>query len=163
MNASLYKTLRGFTTIELVIVLVLLGILSAYASSRFFETDIFTEKFAHDELSAVLKHVQQRALASRCDLQVSVAPSSYTVALRDNCTSGAFTRTVPDPAEPGAVLGNGAIDPAITLSSSVSPIVFDAQGQVRNSAGSVVDVNVAVNARAIRIIGATGLVYDPAE
>lgn len=52
----------GFTVIELIIVIVILGILSVFAAPRFLGTGGIDEVTARGELTALLREVQQRAM-----------------------------------------------------------------------------------------------------
>ncbi len=53
---------RGFTLIELVAVIILLGILSAFIVPRFTGTGTFTEYTTRDQIIAALRYAQQRAM-----------------------------------------------------------------------------------------------------
>lgn len=66
--------LSGFTLVELVMVLVLLGVLSAIGSSLFSRPDSFSALSARDQLQAMVLLAQQRALAN-----VSASPVILTV------------------------------------------------------------------------------------
>jgi MSHA pilin protein MshC len=89
----------GFTVIELVVVIVILGILSAYAVPRFFNTSPFAELGYANELAGVLRQAQKVAVASGCEASVSISITGYQVAQRaasgSSCaTSGAYSTPV---------------------------------------------------------------------
>ncbi|MCD8523440.1 MAG: prepilin-type N-terminal cleavage/methylation domain-containing protein [Saccharospirillaceae bacterium] len=64
----------GFTLVELVMVLVLLGVLSTIGSSLFARPDSFSALSARDQLQAMMLLAQQRALAN-----ISASPVVLTL------------------------------------------------------------------------------------
>jgi MSHA pilin protein MshC len=71
----------GYTLVELVVVMVVLGILSAYAVPRFFERTPFAERGYADELSATLRYAQKTAIASGCDVGVTPSATGYLTSI----------------------------------------------------------------------------------
>ena len=59
----------GFTVLELVLVILLLGVTSAFVLPRFFATSSFEARFYFDEWLAALSAAQQFAKTSGCDVQ----------------------------------------------------------------------------------------------
>ncbi|HTT08837.1 MAG TPA: type II secretion system protein [Gammaproteobacteria bacterium] len=58
--------LSGFTLTELVTVLVIVGIVAAFAGPRFFTTSPFAERGFYEDSLAALRYAQKFAIASRC-------------------------------------------------------------------------------------------------
>ncbi|WP_278386443.1 pilus assembly FimT family protein [Stutzerimonas kunmingensis] len=78
---------RGFTIVELIMVIVILGIISAVALPRFFDRNTFDERFYFEEVLSSVRYAQKLAVASGCRIQVSQDSSSGKIFLHraDNC------------------------------------------------------------------------------
>ena len=148
------------TLIEVTLVLVILGILAAVAVPRFFSRSGFHERFFFQDSLAALRYAQKLAVASGCEVQVTIAAGTYTLTQRQNCRSGAFNQPVPNPGTGEATYTNQA-PPGTALASSVNPIVFDGLGRALDASLTVTDATVTVGAGAIDVVGETGFVFDP--
>ena len=90
---------RGFTIIELVIVMVVIGILAVFATSKFADRADYQARGFQDETRTLLRYAQKSAVAQR--RTVCVALNATGAALRIDTTTP----------------GDGTCDAALTLSS----------------------------------------------
>ncbi|HQU14564.1 MAG TPA: type II secretion system protein [Gammaproteobacteria bacterium] len=95
----------GFTLVELVIVLIVAGILAAVGASRYFVLQDFQERGFYDDTLAAVRYAQKLAVASGCDIEVSVSPAGYGLLGRPGCTTGAFSVAVRKPGAGGPFTG----------------------------------------------------------
>jgi len=144
----------------MVLVLVILGILSAVAAPRFFSRSGFHELFFFQDSLAALRYAQKLAVASGCEVQVTFTASDYALAQRVSCQTGAFSQAVPNPGTGEATYTNQAPS-GTALASSVNPIIFDVLGRALDASLLVADAAVTVGAQSIDVVGETGFVFDP--
>ena len=139
---------RGFTLIELVVIMVVLGILAAVAVPVFFDLDTYKERAAYDEVASALRYAQKLAVASGCEVQVELTAGGYAVQQRgSSCNTGTFTTISGHPVSSGSFSGI-SINP-------VSSIIFSPMGR---SAGGI---TVSVGSKPITIYAETGYVDAP--
>lgn len=94
------KTMRGFSLIELITCIVVLAMLAAMAGPRFIDTQPFNQRGYVDELASALRYAQGVAVATGCNVQVTVNLAGYSAAQRaaaagNTCAAaGAYSLTV---------------------------------------------------------------------
>jgi len=71
---------HGFTIVELIMVIVILGIISAVALPRFFDRKTFDERFYFEEVLSSVRYAQKLAVASGCLVKVTVNDGGYALA-----------------------------------------------------------------------------------
>jgi len=150
---------RGYTLIELVVVMVVLGVLASVAGTRFFTQQPFSERGYADELAAAMRLAQKVAVASGCPARLTLAAGSYAVAQQaasgNTCNTADTTWSMAVSGADGAVLAGTA--PAGTTASPTGPYTFDAQGRLASSPGTAL----SIGSRVINIDAATGFISGP--
>jgi MSHA pilin protein MshC len=79
----------GFTTVELVVTLVIVGILAAIALPRFQDNTAFTQRGFSDEVRAALRYAQKLAIAKRREVCVDFPPGQVVLTFNPTTVSGA--------------------------------------------------------------------------
>lgn len=150
----------GFTLVELVMVMVLLGILSIYAVPRILNTGGFYARGFHDQAMAYLRYAQKTAIAQR--RTVCVTLGGGTVSLQIAAAAGSNTCSVALPGPSGEAGLNARS--GVTFGGAPSSFNFDALGQPVNPAtGAAVAtqiVQVANVSKSITVEAATGFVHE---
>lgn len=77
---------RGFTLVELIIVLVLVGILGALAAPRFFDRQTFDAAGFSQQVTALVRYAQKQAIAQNRNVFVRLDGASVAVCYDANCT-----------------------------------------------------------------------------
>ena len=101
---------RGFTLIELIMVIVIMGVLAMVAAPRIFDSGDFYARGFHDESLALLRYAQKTAIAQRRTVCVTVsaaAPASATLSIA-SATSGACDTALVSPNQSCTVSGLGS-------------------------------------------------------
>lgn len=147
------RAVRGFSVIELVTVLVLVGALAVFAVPRL-NTAGFSGYSFHEELLAAMRHAQKTATASRCEVRVAVSAANdnysvdYTGAGPDECAAVPVTA----PGRGGSLAGSA---PAQVDINQGATIVFDGFGVPASAA--TIEIN---NRRRVVVEAVTGYVHD---
>lgn len=159
-NGQGVRCVRGFTLIELIMVMVLLGILAAYAAPRIFNRSDFDARGLHDMTMAYLRYAQKSAIAQR--RQVCVAYTASTVTL--TIASAAGTGACPAATAMNGPDGQASLNaPAgVTFSPTPPTLAFDGLGQPLDDTGAVLTGARTVNGAGtpITIEATTGYVHD---
>jgi MSHA pilin protein MshC len=157
MNDSVDQ--KGFTLIEMVMTLVILGILSASFTPKFFQLSAFQQRVFFDDTLSAIRYAQKLAVATGCNVQVSIASNTFSLKRpgavdRSQCTSTSTANFTQDVAHPGSGETHySGSQSGVTLTPAT--FYFTALGAV----SSGLDITVG-STKKITIIQETGFAYD---
>ena len=143
----------GFTIVELVIVLILTGIIAAYAISRL-NLDGFRAQGFEQQATASIRYGQKQAIASGCNISVSISNSSCTVQygapVETGCAAASTSLVNPATAQ------NNFCDNSVPDSGAVLPatVQFDKIGRPSGS------LSINLGTTTITVEPETGFAYD---
>ncbi|MDO8261656.1 MAG: type II secretion system protein [Gallionella sp.] len=152
---------RGFTLIELIMVIVLMGVLAVFAAPRIFNSDDFNARGFHDETLAFLRYAQKTAIAQRRTVCV-VFSGTTSASLR--IASAAATPTCntdlrgPKGDSPGTITAKGNV----VYGALPANFGFDGLGQPVDGMGALVATQTIQisNAANVMVEAGTGYVHD---
>lgn len=138
---------RGFTLIELIMVIVMLGVLAVFAAPRLLNTDDFNARGFHDETMSLLRYAQKTAIAQRRTVCVALNDTGVTLRIDTGTPpDGVCDADLAPPATPRGSTG---------LVGTPSSFEYTALG----SPSAAVSITIA-NAGNIIVEADTGYVHD---
>lgn len=144
----------GFTLIELVITILVIGILAAVVAPRFFDVRIFQDRAFYDQAIASVRYAQKLAIATRCPVRVQFTTTGlalYRPATTGACTTGPYDTAVTDPSGAAATFTRTAPSGLTLTAANFS---FTADG------GTAADVTISVGDRTFQVHATTGFVQE---
>jgi MSHA pilin protein MshC len=160
MTLAKQKWLKGFTMVEMVMVIVIIGIMGAVAAPRFFGTSVFQSRGYADQIKATLRYAQKTASAQSHFVCVTFSTSSVTLSYDATAPGGAHatatcpgsSMTSPSGQTPYVVTAPGGI----TLSGGTS-FYFDTMG--KPSFATTQRIVVSGHAAPVTVEAETGYVH----
>lgn len=144
----------GFTLVELVLIIVLLGILSVVILPRFSPSD-FGGALFRDELVSVLRYAQKAATSRRRLVCASIEPRTVSLAVATDAGATACNQNL-------QLAGGGSTleskDTAVTISPAPLMLYFQPNGRITadGSAKTIYNASLSVHEAQLTIVGETG-------
>lgn len=145
----------GFSLVELITVIVLMGILGIFALGRLGNQEGFAVRGFFDDTVTAVRFAQKLAISSGCDVRVITTANSYQLRQSTTCTADDFSNPVASPVNRSNIYQNVNIPPGFTLTAG--SITFDARGQ-REGATSDFSLSDGSTTYSFRVYASTGLV-----
>ena len=153
---------RGFTLVETLTVIILIGILSILVFPRLFQASDFTAAGFKDQALNALRYGHKLAITSGCDVQAQIDASGGTYRLlfrsggtNTSCGGAEFTEAVAHPQGTGDYTGTAPT--GVSISNDLT-IAFDRAGRPRDGSGNLIaaPATVTIAGQSISIEPVTG-------
>ncbi len=159
--SSSVKNQRGFTLVELITVIVIVGIIAVAAVPRFFQRSVFDSRGFFDQVISTLRYAQKVAIAQHRNVCVTYTlPAPSTITLRIASLSGAASACDTDLinlTSPTAVPYVVRAPAGTAFAALPTPFFFDALG--RPNPGGLTAINIVGATNSITIETETGYVH----
>jgi len=122
---------RGYTLVELVTTIVIVGILGAAGIPKLFDYQAISERGYVDEVASAIRYAQKIAIASRCEVSVTIGAGGYVANQRDtfnSCNSAVAPWAVAVRRSDGSTLSGTA--PAEVAMAPAATLIFDRNGHL---------------------------------
>lgn len=142
----------GFTIVELIVVLLLIGILAAISFSRLIDRSGVSEPVVVDQVAQALRYARDHAVASGCPVQAILTTTQVSLRRPDTLCAANFNATVPA----GDGSGPYVVQTQDGHAISARTLVFQPTGALQ----AVSDETITVGGFSIRVHAATGYVEE---
>jgi MSHA pilin protein MshC len=149
---------KGFTLIELIMVMVMLGVLAVFAAPRVFNRNDFEARGFHDQTLGVLRYAQKTAIAQRRSVCVAFTTNSVTLTIANAEAIAACASPLNGPT------GLATLTAPANVTYTTTPVAFrfDGLGQPLTGVSTAAPrtINVVNATGTISVEAATGYVHD---
>jgi len=155
------KQRAGFTLVELVMVIVIIGVLAAVATPRFFDNNAVQARGFVDQVQSTLRYAQKEAIAQHRFVCAGFTPSTVTLTI--GATNACLTNLANPAGSSTYVL---TAPPGITFATTPANFNFNALGQpvdttLGNPIGTFgVTINTLPTPTTITVEAVTGYVHQ---
>lgn len=158
---------RGFTLVELIMTMIIVGILAAVAAPRFFDNNVFQSRGFADQVQASLRYAQKVAIAQRRNVCVAfdlvTVPNNITLTIDSDTPPDGVCNPAPagnlqSPAGDASYVISAPSGVAFGTAPAPADFSFNALGAPTN-APQTISITGATNA--ITVEAETGYVHSP--
>ena len=144
---------KGFTLVELIVVILLIGIMSVFVIPKF-DSDGFKARGLADEVITSIRHAQRLAMTRGEQYKIDISPTEYQV----RKTNGDQVR---HPSGKGEFLFVAPDDFPANLIQSTESIEFNSLGQPvkADSSAITIDTDISIPPFTLRIEEETGYAH----
>lgn len=139
----------GFTLIELIAVMIIIGILAITVLPRFADQSVFASRGYHDETLSLLRYAQKTAIAQRRTVCISLNATGVTMTIDTDSPADGICNT--SPTLPNTPRGGSG------LAGSVAAFQFTPLGSTDQTSNVAITI---VGSTGITVEAATGYVHD---
>jgi len=132
------KPAAGFTVVELVVVLLLLGIVAAVGAPRFFDLQAYRRRAWIDQLLVTTSYARAQAIANRAQkVRLVLDVASLRAELAADCST-TTTTALRNPAGNGNLdfVAPGGVTLAVSAATLPLTVCFDSVGRPRDNASA---------------------------
>ena len=156
---------NGFSLIELIVILIIVGIISFFASSRFVNRTSFDELGFFEESITAVRYAQKLAITSGCDVQVTINSSGYILEQWGNtatneCDFDDAGVSLSNVRKPGGGNFSGTAPSGVSITVAPNPTVwfFDQIGIPRTTGGVEItmETTATIGSRTLSVAPHTG-------
>jgi len=138
---------RGFTLIELIVVLIIVGILAIAVAPKFLSSSTFKQAGFAEEMKSAVRYAQKLAIAQRRFVCVEFSGANTLTLTMDIATDPAVSSTTTCPAATAIAISGRAAnsvsnsDATFTTTPATSRFYFNAAGKPSFTAPITINVN----------------------
>lgn len=154
--------MRGFTLVELITVLIVLGVLAVAVLPRLNDVSDIQAMGFHDEVVSALRHAQKTAVSHRRLVCATFGSGTITLTVASANPAGSCGAATLNGPKGSSAYATSSDPSTISASASpVGPIYFQPSGKITNAAGAATNYTVTVSGltgNTITLVGDTGYV-----
>lgn len=152
---------QGFTLIEGIMVIVLISILSAVATTMFSGQKIFTERFFTDDVTQMLHYARRVAIATECEVEIAYHQPSLVLLQRENCLRGNFSRQLRGASLLDSSKAFEIVVPSDIQLSAKFPLYINSTGKMYEQSNQPFEkITWKINKKMLNIDPFSGFIYE---